>query len=190
MTSLKTKLKFIAFSFTVLSAGLAVSPFFGIDKFLIILLPKYQNLGRAVATLSDYKYRTTQEPYMNYSLLPRNNVGFKEFLSLIYNKRAIPYDKNKVTHIIIFISGTFIRIGGFEATPQYLLKIKINGTLIGVALMFPNDIQTWVQNEGQDDLQKCAFYSLLFAVIVDFASDFEQKIKEVIMRVIYNYLNK
>ena len=172
--------------FTFLSAGLAISPLFGIDNLLLNSLPKYQNLERAVVILSIFKYQNIQK--QNYSLLSRSNIGFKEFRSVIYNKRAITYDKNKVTNILIIKSGTFIRIGGFEATPQYLLKIKINGTLIGVALMFPNDIQTWVQNEGQDDLQKCAFYSLLFAVIVDFASDFEQKIKEVIMRVIRNFL--
>jgi len=177
MSKLKTYLKIITFSSAILSGMLATSTSLSINNYLLNTFSKYQNLERAVLTLSDFKYEWPNSKDKFSALLP-NDVGFREFLFMIYNKKAIPCDKKEVNGISIIITGTYIEIGGLDATPQYLLGVWTRApAFIAVTPMYLNDTQTWIQEEKQNDLHRFAFYTVILAIICDFLSDFVQIIK-------------
>lgn len=170
MPTLKTNLKLIAFSLTILSGIFAMSTSFSINNYLINIHPKYQKLKRAIVTLLDFKYESADK--YKFSALSPNDVGFREFLSVMYNNIAISYDKKEVTGILMIKTGTYIGIGEFEATPQYLLGFWISDTFKDMTVMYQNDTQTWIQHEKQKDLQFYAFIVLLIAVTSNLVSDY------------------
>ncbi len=137
-------------------------------------LPPYCKLNNAMRILSKFSQQHFQTQrgveIKEASLLQKGEYGFDEMLSLIKSKYALPVNERCITHIIIVKIGAPLKIGKFDITPQYMLGIVANNTVIGITPLWEGEIQSWIQTEKQNGLQRISLYLLIFAVLLQLSS--------------------
>ena len=174
MSKTKNLFKILAIIATVLSGLLATSiqPDFNSYILTQTLSPKYQNLNKAMQTLTTMSYQTFMNLKANASkILEPKQAGFNEFYELLNNKVPNKIDKGTLSGIIVIEMSPLPSMGKYEITPRYSVCVISNKTVDGIALIFSNELGSWIEVEKQRDLQTFSFWSLICAVGFDLIAD-------------------
>lgn len=175
-------------AFLTLTSAFLISGLFPIRSKSILynIDYRYANRNNALLSLSDLESREFNMPdgivSYNSSYITPIDLGFREMLSLIKQKRPVPYADLFIKQIVVIRIGAQIQYGRFDLTPQYILGVGINDytsnspKIESITLLYEGELESWIDDEEQRALNNISLIGGLGAVLIKLLLSLESEL--------------